>query len=95
LAREILVWGALGHPNVVEFKGYVQEVAEYPGIVSKVRNILLLSVLFIIYVHVDSRKPQWCSKGNAVRYFEENPDTPLQKRLSLVNNSLISLIIKY
>jgi hypothetical protein len=47
LKREVLVWAALEHPNIVEFKGYVQvqEVAEYPAMVSKVHTIPLLIVL--------------------------------------------------
>jgi hypothetical protein len=53
LKREILVWAALKHPNIVEFKGYVVGVAEYPAMVSKVRKITLISMPLTIYDHVN------------------------------------------
>jgi hypothetical protein len=47
------VWAALKHPNIVEFKGYVIGIAEYPAMVSKVRSVARLSILFRICNYVD------------------------------------------
>lgn len=36
LRREISVWAALSHPNIVEFYGYATGLSDFPVMVSKV-----------------------------------------------------------